>query len=305
MIEYDPHDWWSHFFDVKGSMVREILGRVLFFTGWAAVVVAFDKLVSPGLEIPPTLHTLVGFALGLLLVFRTNTCYDRFWEGRRVWGQITNTTRDLGRLARVHLRDDSELRDELLAWTAAFAFASKERLRRRNGLGPAAHLLPAEGVEEVLAADHTPVAISLRMTRVVNRAFRKGLFPEVVLLRFDQDIVNLLDQLGAAERIQNTPLPFAYMVHVRRALVLYCVALPFALVRDFGWGTIVDTLVVSYIFFGIEEIGVEIENPFGHDDNDLPLDAMCEAISGHLLGLTGSHQTVDGAPPTPGLRSPD
>ena len=93
--------------------------------------------------------------------------------------------------------------------------------------------------------------------------------------------------LGGCERIRKTPLPFAYVVHLRRALVIYCFTLPFALVETFGWVTVLDTLLVAYVFFGIEEIGVEIEGPFGFDDNDLPLEAICETIQHNVYELAG------------------
>jgi putative membrane protein len=101
----------------------------------------------------------------------------------------------------------------------------------------------------------------------------------------DQNVQLLIDYLGGCERIHKTPLPFAYVVHLRRALILYCFTLPFALVESFGWGTILDTLLVAYVFFGIEEIGVEIENPFGQDDNDLPLERICATIEQNLQAL--------------------
>src|SRR5882724_10694694 len=103
MIDYDAHNWRSHLLDIKGSMVREIIGRVLLCVVWSALVVAFSEFVSPEIGIPSTVHSLVGTALGLLLVFRTNASYDRFWEGRRMWGSIINESRNLARGACVHL----------------------------------------------------------------------------------------------------------------------------------------------------------------------------------------------------------
>jgi putative membrane protein len=101
----------------------------------------------------------------------------------------------------------------------------------------------------------------------------------------DQNVQLLVDCIGACERIRNTPLPFAYVVHLRRALLLYCLTLPFALLEAFGYGTIAVSTAISYILFGIEEIGVEIEDPFGVDDNDLPLDAICRTIDRNLRAL--------------------
>src|SRR4051812_38083784 len=104
MIEYNPHDWRSHFYDIRGSMAREILSRVLACTVFSAAVVACHKFLHP-VDFPSTAHTLVGVALGLLLVFRTNSSYDRYWEGRRLWGSIINECRNLARAARSYLNE--------------------------------------------------------------------------------------------------------------------------------------------------------------------------------------------------------
>jgi putative membrane protein len=105
------------------------------------------------------------------------------------------------------------------------------------------------------------------------------------MVAIDNNVQQLIDYLGACERIQKTPLPFAYVVHLRRALVLYCLTLPFALVEPFGWSTVIYALMIAYILFGIEEIGVEIENPFGTDYNDLPLEQICGTIERDLLAI--------------------
>ncbi|HEX8201640.1 MAG TPA: bestrophin family ion channel, partial [Isosphaeraceae bacterium] len=138
MIDYDAHDWGSHLFDVQGSMLREIIGRVLACVAWSALVVWVHKFrFAETVVIPSTMHSLVGVALGLLLVFRTNASYDRFWEGRRMWGAIVNETRNLARATRVFLRDDPALLGTVVRWTIAFAYASMHSLRGRSDLGPA------------------------------------------------------------------------------------------------------------------------------------------------------------------------
>jgi ion channel-forming bestrophin family protein len=284
MIDYDAHDWGSHLFDVKGSMVREIVGRVLTCVAWSALVVWFHKFVEP-VAIPSTVHSLVGVALGLLLVFRTNASYDRFWEGRRMWGAIVNETRNLARAARVFLKDDPALLGEVVRWTVAFAYATMHVLRGNADVGPVAALLPQDEVVAACGKPHVPLAVATRISHKLNEARDRGLISDYIQVALDQNVQLLIDYLGACERIHKTPLPFAYVVHLRRALILYCFTLPFALVEDFGWGTILDTLLVAYVFFGIEEIGVEIENPFGEDDNDLPLERICATIEQNLLAL--------------------
>ena len=283
MIEYDAHDWRTHLFDIKGSMVREIMGRVLTCVVWATGVVAFHHFVHP-VSVPSTVHSLVGVALGLLLVFRTNASYDRFWEGRRLWGGIVNETRNLARASRALLRDDPELYRSLVRWTVAFAYASMHRLRGTSGLGSTTDLPPGE-VEAVEKAQHVPLAIAVRMSALLTEARDRGRISDYLLAMLDQNVQLLIDYLGACERIHSTPLPFVYVVHLRRALILYCFTLPLALVGEYGWAAIIDTLLVSYVFFGIEEIGVEIEDPFGLDANDLPLEDICAKIESNLVAL--------------------
>ncbi|MFB1482324.1 bestrophin family protein [Corallococcus sp. RDP092CA] len=284
MVEYDPHRWWSYFHYLRGSMVKEIVGRVLLCVLWAAVVVGFHRHVRD-VGTPPTVHTLAGISLSLLLVFRTNASYDRFWEGRKLWGGIVNETRNLARAAEVFL-GRTPLYAALVHWTAAFPFATAAWLRgQQRHLGAHTDALPAGEVADVLKAQHVPLAVARRMTAVLDAGRRRGLYPEYVQMQLDQNVQQLIDYLGGCERIHRTPMPFAYMVHLRRALILYCFTLPFALVDTFGWVTVLATFVVAYVFFGIEEIGVEIEDPFGTDDNDLPLDAICQNVQNNLLAL--------------------
>ena len=297
MIHYDPHDWWSHFFVIKGSMVREIFGRVAGVVAWSAAVVMFYEFGNPIIAIPVTIHSLVGLALGLLLVFRTNASYDRFWEGRKAWGGIINETRNLARAATVNLQGAPALRDEAIRWTIAWAFAAKESLREGRDLGPVASSLPPAKVGAVLSADHVPLAVAGQITSTLAEARDQGLISDYIYMQIDQNVQLLIDDLGVCERIHKTPLPFAYVVHVRRALILYCFALPFALVEEFGWSTILETLAIAYIFFGIEEIGVEIADPFGHDDNDLPLDALYATVDRNLTDvISTANRTADAVP---------
>ncbi len=308
MIDYDPHNWRSHLFDIRGSMAREIIVRVTLFTLWSVVIVlVYNYLVQYKGLVPwsphHAVHGLVGTALGLLLVFRTNASYDRFWEGRKLWGGIVNETRNLARQALTHLPDDLPLRDRLVRWTICMPYAAMHVLHRNAqprperrklvatepsdvvSLGPASMSLPSHDFQAVLSADHLPTAVALQISLCLRMAREKNLISDYVLVMIDQNTQQLIDYIGGCERIHKTPIPFAYMVHVRRALIMYCTFLPFALVGEFGWLTIPITFAVSYVFMGIEEIGVEIEDPFGHDENDLPLEAICGTIERNLLDM--------------------
>lgn len=293
MIDYDPHRWWQHFFDIKGSMVREIFLRVLSCVLWSIVVVlVHQNVVKCG--IPQHGHTLIGFALGLLLVFRTNCSYDRFWEGRKQWGSIVNETRNLTRSACVLLADAPDLLARVVHWTIAFPWATMHQLRNSRGLGTAVDTLPPDEVQAVLAANHPPLAVARRISELLAEARRRGLISDYVHMSLDQNVQLLVDYLGACERIHKTPLPFAYVVHLRRAIILYCFTLPLALLESFGWETVLVTFLIAYIMFGIEEIGVEIEDPFGDDDNDLPLERICATIETNLRALLANSPKGNG-----------
>ena len=286
MIHYDPHRWIDHFFDVRGTLVREIGTRVAICTIWSAAVVLFHMRVAP-IAIPILVHSLVGLALGLLLVFRTNASYDRYWEGRRLWGGIVNECRNLVRSASVQLEREGDLLRRLTRWTAVFPYATMSTLRGESAFGPAAAELAPADRKELAEAQHPAVHVACRMTSCLEEARVRGTISDILFVSLDHNVQLLIDYLGGCERIRKTPLPFAYVVHLRRALVIYCFTLPFALVESFGWFAILDVLFVSYTFFGIEEIGVEIEGPFGDDANDLPMREISDTIHGNVYALAG------------------
>jgi putative membrane protein len=233
MTQYDPHQWTSHLFDIEGSMVREILGRVSACAIWSVIIVAL-YLCGPEIckiiAIPQTGHALVGTSLGLLLVFRTNSSYDRFWEGRKQWGGIVNECRNLTRQASVWLAADQPLMREVVSWTIAFPFATMQRLRSSPGLGTLLPDVPVSDVEQVEASHHVPLAVARAITSRLLVGRQRGLIDEIQLNALDQNVQLLVDYCGACERIRSTPLPFSYAVHLRRVMIVYCFTLPQALV---------------------------------------------------------------------------
>lgn len=284
MVDYDAHHWLRHILAIRGALIREIGWRVSVCVAWSAVVVYFHLEAFP-VSASTVIHSLVGTALGLLLVFRTNASYDRFWEGRKLWGGIVNETRNLLRGAVIQMPKATELHHRLYAWTAMFPHAVTRVLRGQGELGPTAKVLPPEAVQKVSTAANPAVAVSLEMSKVLKDAKDQGLLSDYLQVHLDQNVQQLVDYLGGCERIHKTPLPFAYVVHLRRALIVYCYTLPFALVQSFGWLTVAAVFAVSTIFFGIEEIGVEIEDPFGNDDNDLPLEDISAGIERTLKSM--------------------
>ncbi len=193
----------------------------------------------------------------------------------------------------MHLRDDRVLQDSLVRWIGVFPYAVKNVLRGTDGLGPIADELPLAEIDKVQRSEHPPLAVAKRITSLLVDARDKGLISDIILASLDHNVQLMDDYLGGCERIASTPLPFAYMVHLRRVMILYCFTLPFALVEPFGWLTVPAILGVAYTFFGIEEIGVEIENPFGNDLNDLALEELCGKIAKNILAITGHRREAE------------
>lgn len=291
MIDYDSRRWRSHLFIVAGSVAPAVLLRVALFVAWSVVVVLIHRFVYR-VEVAATVHTLLGVALGLLLVFRTNASYERFWEGRTLWGSIVNESRNLARSACAYMPRDSIRVKTIVWWTIAFAYGSMHSLRGKRDLGPVSERLPSEDVSRVLAGAHVPLSVATAISSNLVAAARRGELSDYWTVAIDSNVQQLVNYIGSCERIQRTPMPFAYAVHLRRALVLYCLTLPFVLVGQFGWSTVLYTFLFTYVFCGIDEIGVEIENPFGTDPNDLPLEHLCAGIERELLGLLDERQAA-------------
>lgn len=153
MIHYDPHNWIDHFFDIKASLVKENVGRVTLCTFWALGVVLFNQYIMP-IGVSVAVHNLVGLALGLLLVFRTNASYDRFWEGRKLWGGIVNETRNLIRSSEALLIQAPHIRKELGQWMIAFVYGSMNKFRGKKSFGPMEDILYRIEVAKALSSPH-------------------------------------------------------------------------------------------------------------------------------------------------------
>jgi ion channel-forming bestrophin family protein len=281
LIDYDPHVWRDHLLHFRGSVLKKVLPRVFIITVWSGLVGWFHQAVQP-VNMPSTAHALVGLALGLLLVFRTNSSYDRFWEGRRQWGAIVNASRNLSRASSAFMQDAPELSKQLRLWTAGFAYALMHRLREQASLGEIADVLPKEKVAWSVKSSNVPLAAAIHISSAIAEARRGKVMTDYEQMLMDTQVANLIDAAGACDRIHRTPLPFAYVVHLRRCLSIYCLTLPFATLDGFGWGQVAVSSLIAFILLGIEEIGVEIEDPFGCDENDLPLEDFCQTVRGDL-----------------------
>lgn len=281
-------DWFKLLFRVRGSVIPAVMPRVLLCAVFSMSILL---LHNRGWSLSsPILGTLVpSIVLGLLLVFRTNTSYERFWEGRKLWGTVVNLTRNLARHMWVAIAapepGDREAKLAAVRLLPAFAVAMKLHLRNEPPDGELASLLATDQFVKLQPMHNPPLEIAFWIADYLQTQEARGTLNPYQLTYCQETLDDLVDALGGCERILKTPVPVAYSIHLKQLLMLYCLALPFQMVDSVGWGTPLLVGLISFAVFGIEEIGIEIENPFGHDPNDLPLDAICHTIQKNIEDL--------------------
>jgi putative membrane protein len=293
----DRRPWLRVSLRLRGSVVPTIAPRVVLCGGFAGLISILHAFKIPVAH-PEWSNVVPSLVLGLLLVFRTNTAYERFWEGRKLWGSITNTSRNLGRQIWVAVNEATpSIRDQkvmALKLIAAFAGATKQHLRSASVIEEVGDLVPADLRDRLAHTNHGPLEISVRLAAFLEDQRDRGNLTQYQLASLHHLLDSLVDSLGGCERILRTPMPFAYAIHLRQLLLLYCLILPFELVAKVGPWTAMLVTIISFTLFGIEEIGEEIENPFGTDPNDLPLDVICHTIRQNMQDLSAiDPRTVD------------
>ena len=291
--------FWRDAFAVNGSVTLDVLRRILAFGGFATLVCVTDRLTHhrPELEVAVAPYEVAGAALGLLLVLRTNAGYERWWEGRKLWGGMVNRCRHLAVVALAYGPADPAWRQRVIRLVAAFPHAARQGLRGERTLPEVAALLGEEEAARIAAARHMPAAVILAIGGHLRAALDRSGMDRAAFIQADRDLVELLDYVGGCERIRKTPLPRAYVVQIRRFIVLFLAALPFALLKKIEWLTPLVTMFVAYPILALDEIGDALQDPFSPRAlNHLPLDDICRTVEGDLMGMA-SAAGPDGAPP--------
>jgi ion channel-forming bestrophin family protein len=284
----DEQRWFKVALQWRGSVLLSILPRVLICAGFGAIV-AYANTHGMQLAFPGLAALIPNLVLGLLLVFRTNTAYDRFWEGRKSWGTIVVNTRNLARQIWVGVIDQTEAdrQDKIAALRLleAFALATKDHLRQLPISDTVTALVTIDQSRKLSSSANPPLEIAFWISDYLQTEYQQGKLHVYQLTAMQQLVDRVCEALGSCERILRTPMPLAYAIHLKQLLLLYCLSLPFQMVGQAQWGTPFLVGVISFMLFGIEAIGIEIENPFGSDPNDLPLDTICQTIGRNVEDL--------------------
>ena len=279
MIKYNPKNWLGLIFHAYSRQVFSKLFPGLLCIGVLSTVITVVEIevFDLNLKTSTAIHSMLGFVLGLFLVFRTNTAYDRWWEGRKMWGSLVNNTRNLAIKVRSFSNDADDYKFFAMM-IPNFAIAMKEHLR----LGVIDEELKSKEDwydDDFAMKKHKPNAIQLKLYRRLNDMLSAGRISGDQFFVMDKELKSFLDIIGACERIRNTPIPHSYSMYMKKFIFIYVTTLPLGFVDTFHYWTIPITMLVFYILVSVELIAEEIEDPFGKDENDLPTDDLTRKIT--------------------------
>ena len=288
MIVRDRPSGFKLFLVLRGSVLPRIL-PTLAFNVLVATLVTFNHgdLFALKITLTPIPFTLIGLPLAIFLGFRNTAAYDRYWEARKLWGELVIRARNLARQCQSLIAGPQpahaswglqDVRVRMVYRSIAFAYALKQQLRP-DAAPPGMHelLLPCESQQLALASNKPNFLLS-EMGADLRRCLEQRRIEPCLAVNIDESISAMTAAAAACERIRQTPIPFSYTLLLHRTAYLYCFLLPFGLVDSIGFMTPFVVGIVAYTFFGLDALGDEIEEPFGTESNDLPLDAICRTI---------------------------
>lgn len=285
MIVRPQQHWLRLIFVWHGSVLSKIFSRLLLnFLLSIAVIIMLPWYTMLGIKFTLAPFSILGVAIAIFLGFRNNACYSRYVEARHLWGQLMIASRSLLREVKTTLPDDGELR-QFVNLQIAFAHCLRMTLRRQPQSEPLVKYLSATDLQTVFASQSPANRILLLMGEWLAVRRRSGQLSDILFYSLNNRLNDMSAVLAGCERIANTPVPFAYTLILHRTVYLFCIMLPFALVVDLHYMTPFISVLISYTFISLDTLAEELEDPFGTENNDLPLDAICNAIEIDLLQM--------------------
>ena len=222
------------------------------------------------------IHSLLGFVLSLLLVFRTNTAYDRWWEGRKLWGKLVNDSRNFViKINSILPENDVKNRTQIAKYLRFFPYFLASHLSKES-----TRLVLDEDFSDLQKElqHHPPAELVFLLTKKLYQLKKENKISDTEMLFLDTQLSGFLDVCGGCERIKNTPIPYSYSSFIKKFIIFYVMALPVANVVNLGCFMIPITMFVYYVLMSLELIAEEIEDPFNNDENDIPMEAISQNI---------------------------
>lgn len=295
MIVRQRTNWLKMLFIWRGSVLKKIIVQLSIITLFSLAIYFFKgRIFDYKVHLNPTIFTLIGLALAIFMGFCNSASYDRFWEGRKLWGLLVIETRSLTRQILSLVNDSSpeakEEKERMIKLISAFSWSLNFQLRDKSGTEHLERLLLPEQLELVKNKKFIPNIILGFIADWLNEQNKKGNIDTIVMTSMDHQLNQFSTISGGCERIYNTPLPFAYSVLLHRTVYLYCFWLPFGLVDTLGWMMPLIVLLISYTFIALDAIIQEIGEPFGEEENDLALNSICRTIEFSIFEQAGIPQ---------------
>ncbi|MGL6338866.1 MAG: bestrophin family protein [Waterburya sp.] len=271
------------------SIFAGILFWVVFFANYSFILtVAYyiwepDILISKDDNFIGTILLIFNIGLPSLLVYRTNTANERFWEARKLWGELVNVVRNLTRDICIVIQDgdleSKKQKESVLLLVVAFAIAIKLHLRSEQINDELISLMSRDQYYKLkYHSDHPPLQIAFWIGDYLQSRYDNNYLHVYQLVGLNNLVNTLINILGGCERILKTPQPIIYTLMLRKLVIVYCLLLPFEIINDCHGFSILVVTFASVVLFGIEQIGSQLEQPFAHNPNALPLDLICNTI---------------------------
>ncbi|WP_312207452.1 bestrophin family protein [Epilithonimonas hominis] len=307
MIIRERSNWFLMLFIWRGSVLRKIIPQLLIITAFSVVVLYFKgNVYEYKVHLNPAIFTLLGLSLAIFMGFCNSASYERFWEGRKLWGALLIESRSLTRQVTTLINDDSKdsalKKQQFVRMIVALCWALNFQLRNKDPKYKLRNLLSEEHFKRIEDKKFLPVILLNLMAEWINEQNRNKKMDTIILSSIDAQLNSISQIIGGCERIASTPLPFAYSVLLHRTVYMYCFWLPFGLVDVVGWMMPVIVLFVSYTFIALDEIIQQIQDPFGEEENDLALNNLCDTIQFSVYELadiaqpdfkTSNHYFID------------
>lgn len=283
MINYNPKDWFVFIFRFRKSDTFRKLSPLmccLAIYTWAVgylEVNYFNIAAQNYAKNISLMHSLLGFVMSMLLVFRTNSAYDRWWEGRKLWGSLVNNSRNLAIKLSSFLSHDKQSRLFFSGLIPLFAVELRKHLQN-DATSLQLDDKPHPEIPDFDTSGHVPAQVASLLMSRVNMLYKNNQLTGDQLIVLNQELLSFMDICGACERIKNTPIPYSYSAFIKKFIFFYIVTLPFGYVFSLGYLSVPVVVFVFYVMASLELIAEEIEDPFGMDENDLPLQRISENI---------------------------
>ena len=289
MRVYDNKHWISVLLSMHKSDTLKTLGSGMIAMAVYAGIVAYLEIEyfkidkDSSIRNISLIHTLLGFVLSMLLVFRTNTAYDRWWEGRKLLGKMVNDSRNLAiKLHAILPEDDKENRDFFKKYLCFFPHLLSRHLSKQS---TKMELAQDQQHTEVEQLPHPPNALIWRIRNQAQKLYREGVITGDQLIILDTQLSGFLDVCGGCERIKNTPIPYSYSSFTKKFIVIYVITLPIAYAMSIGYMMTFLTVFVFYVLMSLEVLAEEIEEPFNNEENDLPMELIAQNIERNIIRI--------------------